>query len=114
MSAKERAAVALAMLGEFDIAERQKRLIGVEDVVQWIQQSCAEFKKAVLELPSQIMSLTSAQRSELDGACWRLLADLSGSAEQYTKAKLTLIDDAPLELDDSVNGNGFANEPEAS
>jgi phage terminase Nu1 subunit (DNA packaging protein) len=89
VSAKERGAVALATIRELEIAEKQKTLIGVADVASWIEKRHGEFRSAVLGLPSQVQSLSEAQRSDLEEAVWHVLADLSGATDEYTAANLT-------------------------
>ncbi len=118
VSAKERAAVALATLREFEVQQKQKALIGVDDVRAWLEKCCGEFKRAVLDLPSQIDSLSAPQRIQLDDAVRQLLADLSGSKDDFADKSLTPERreelerlhnvDAPQEHDASVNGSEAA------
>jgi hypothetical protein len=115
VSAKERAAVALATLREYEIAKKQNELIPVDDVIGFIERWGAQVKKGVLELSSEISLLSVAQRIELGEAARRLLLELSGSKDEYggkiqTPEEHAPIDrlydmDAPQEADESVNGS---------
>ena len=124
VSAKERAAVALAELRELQIAQMHKTLVGVDDVVAFIERWGGEIKKGILTLPSQIDSLSTAQRVQLEEAARRLLVELSGAKDDYAKANLTpeeraaedrLHDmEASHEFDQSVNGDADVTNPKAA
>ncbi len=82
VSAKERAAAALATIREFDIQERQRALVAVESVRAWIQKRYVETRDRVLRAATQVIGITSDQREELDAALHDALMEISTGAAQ--------------------------------
>jgi len=85
--AKTREKEATAKLKEIQIAERERELICIDDVVNFYSEELSVVRQRMLQIPTQISGITAEQLLELQEAITDALAALSGDKRETWKGE---------------------------